>query len=86
MRVASRHMPKLSRCPIGLVGWLLIACLLVGAAYLAAPETQVFLIKLSVFAVLLRLSRKQTKRGECRLLALASQREGQTVTTPTKFF
>ncbi len=79
MRVASRHMPKFTHRPVGLVGWLLIACLLAGIAYLAVTKVQAFLIALSGFAVLFWLARQQNQREVRKLLSLASQREGQTI-------
>lgn len=79
MRVASRHMPKFTRRPMGLVGWLLIACFLAVVAYFAVSSSQAFLIALSGFAALFWLAGQQDKREARRLLALASQREGQSI-------
>ncbi len=79
MRIASRHMPKFTRRPVGFVGWLLIACFLFGIAYFAATKPQAFLIALIGLAALCWLARQQSQREARKLLALASQREGQTI-------
>lgn len=79
MRAASRHMPRFVPRPMGPVGWLLVACFLTGVAYLAATKPQAFLIALSGLTALFWFARKQSRREESKLLALASQREGQTI-------
>ncbi len=79
MRVASRHMPKFVRRPMGLFGWLSIACALAAVAYLAFAESQAFLVALGGLLALVWLSRQRGQREARQLLALASQREGQSI-------
>lgn len=64
---------------MGLAGWLLVASSLAGIAYLAVTKPQAFLIVLSGLAALIWVGNKQSQREACKLLALASQREGQTI-------
>uniref|UniRef100_UPI001E3558EC hypothetical protein n=1 Tax=Pelomonas sp. KK5 TaxID=1855730 RepID=UPI001E3558EC len=79
MRVASRHMQKFTRRPLGLAGWLFIACFLAAIAYLAATRPQTFLVVLCGFAVLLWIAHSQSQRDAQKLVELACQREGQTI-------
>ena len=64
---------------MGFLGWIFVACLLVGAGYLAAVKTAEFLITLGGVAAFILLSPNQTRREKRQLLAVASQREGQTI-------
>lgn len=79
MRIASRHMSKFTRPPLGFAGWLLFACLLAGVVYLAVTKVQALLLPLGGFAMLFGFARQQSQRAARQLLGLASQREGQTV-------
>ena len=79
MRVASRHMPKFTGRPMGVVGWPFLACLLAAIAYFAVANTLAFLVGLSGLLALLWLARRQDQRQTRQLLALASQRRGQSI-------
>jgi hypothetical protein len=79
MLVASRHMPKFTRRPLGLAGWLLIVCLFAVVVYLAVMRVQALLLVLSGFAMLFWFARQQSQREARKLKGLASQRVGQTI-------
>ncbi|MBB4843054.1 hypothetical protein HNP55_001573 [Paucibacter oligotrophus] len=79
MRLASRHMPKFLRRPLGFPAWLLLACVAAGLAYLALVDLKAFLAVLGVFAALLCLAGIEYRRDAQKLRALASLREGQTI-------
>lgn len=64
---------------MALAGWLLIACILAGGAYVAVAEPAPSLAVLSVLAVVICLGWRQIKREDSKLLTLASSREGQTI-------
>jgi hypothetical protein len=72
-------MPKFTRRPLGLAGWLLIVCLLAGVLYLAVMKVQALLLVLSGFAMLFWFARQQSQREARKLKGLASQRVGQTI-------
>jgi hypothetical protein len=79
-------MPAFTRRPLGLPGWFFIVCLLaVGVYFLFAKPGALFIV-MGVFAALFWLTRQQNKREAKKLLALASEREGQSICDFTRDF
>jgi len=72
-------MPNFKSRTVGVVGWLLLAVLSAGAAYVAIAESKYFVAGVAVLAVLSVLANLQGKRENRKLLALAASREGQTI-------
>lgn len=81
MRVASRHMPPVTRHPLAFAGRLLIACLFAGGVFIAVAlaKPASALVVSGVLVAFILLGYQESKREARKVLALASAREGQTI-------
>jgi acyl carrier protein len=79
MRIASRHMPKFKRKPVGPVAFIFLATFACGTLYMALSVPLVASIVLALLSLAFFLARQQTKRGEKQLRALAEMRAGESI-------
>lgn len=79
MRIASRHMPRITARPLGLAGGLFVLCLAAAVLGFALLRPQAFLVVSAGVAALLVLARLHERREARRLAVLAAQRPGQSI-------